>query len=122
MSDQAMKPISRRTFLKLAGSSAALAALVAACGPSATTAPTTAPAAAPTTAPAAAATKAPAVIAKPFAGKELNIFTGNHHDLFVRDIFVPMFQDKYGAKVNYTSIGSGDADAKYAVFVASQDG
>src|SRR5437016_1521479 len=101
MSDQAMKPISRRTFLKLAGSSAALAALVAACGPSATTAPTTAPAAAPTT--------APAVITKPFAGKTLNIFTGNHHDTNVRDIWLPIFTDKTGAKVNYTSIAGGDA-------------
>ena len=112
--------ISRRTFLKLAGASAALAAVAAAaaCAPAATPA---APAAA-TAAPAAAATKAPAVIAKPFAGRELNIFTGNHHDLYVRDLFVPSFQDKTGVKVNYTSIGSGDADAKYAVFVASQDG
>jgi multiple sugar transport system substrate-binding protein len=113
MSEQAMKPISRRTFLKLAGSSAALAAVVAACGPSATTAPTTAPASAPTT--------APAVITKPFAGKTLNIFTGNHHDTNVRDIWLPIFTDKTGAKVNYTSIAGGDADAKWGVFLASQD-
>src|SRR5216117_2716527 len=113
MSDQAMKPISRRTFLKLAGSSAALAALVAACGPSATTAPTTAPAAAPTS--------APAVITKPFAGKELTVFAGNHHDLFVRDQWIPLFQDKTGAKVTYTSISPTDADAKYGVFLAAQD-
>lgn len=123
MSDHQTPQISRRTFLRLAGASAALAAIAAAaaCAPAAAPAATTAPAAAATSAPAAAATSAPAVIAKPFAGRELNIFTGNHHDLYVRDTYVPMFQDKTGVKVNYTSIGSGDADAKYAVFVASQD-
>lgn len=124
MSEHQTPQISRRTFLKLAGASTALAALAAAaaCAPATTPAPaaTSAPAAAATSA--TAATKVPAVIAKPFAGRELNIFTGNHHDLYVRDTYVPMFQEKTGAKVNYTSIGSGDADAKYAVFVASQDG
>jgi multiple sugar transport system substrate-binding protein len=39
----------------------------------------------------------------------------------VRDLWVPIFQDQTGAKVNYTEIGSADVDAKYAVFVASQD-
>jgi multiple sugar transport system substrate-binding protein len=106
-------PLSRRTFLKLAGSSVALAAIVAACGPSATTAPTTAP---------AAPTNAPAVITKPFAGKEFTVFAGNHHDLYVRDQWIPLFQEKTGAKVTYTSIGSGDVDAKYGVFLATQDG
>src|SRR5438552_3185442 len=101
-------PLSRRTFLKLAGSSVALAAIVAACGPSATTAP------APTT--------APAVITKPFAGKEFTVFAGNHHDLYVRDQWIPLFQEKTGAKVTYTSIGGGDVDAKYGVFLATQDG
>ena len=118
--------ISRRKFLKVAGASAAMAAL-AACAPSTPTATQpAAPAAQPTTAAAkpaeVKATSAPAVVTKPFAGKELNIFTGNHHDAYVKETYVPMFQEKTGAKVNYTSIGSGDADAKYAVFVASQDG
>ena len=106
--------ISRRTFLKLAGASAALAAVAAAAACAPTPAPVATSGPAPTT--------APAVIVKPLAGRELNIFTANHHDAFVQKTYVPMFQDKTGVKVNYTSIGSGDADAKYAVFVASQDG
>ncbi|MBI5880439.1 MAG: extracellular solute-binding protein [Chloroflexi bacterium] len=115
MLDPKTPRLSRRTFLKLAGSSTLVAAIAAACGPSSTPAP------AATTAP-AAATKAPAVVAKPFAGKELFIFAGNHHDTNVRDLWVPLFQDKTGAKVTYTSIAGGDADAKYGVFLASQDG
>jgi len=39
----------------------------------------------------------------------------------VKDLWIPLFQEKTGAKVNYTEIGSGDVDAKYGVFVASQD-
>ena len=39
----------------------------------------------------------------------------------MKDLWVPLFQEKTGAKVNWTEIGSGDVDAKYAVFVASQD-
>lgn len=110
-----MKPnsnLSRRKFLKLAGTGTALAAVGAACAPAAT----------PTAAPKPAGTSAPAVIAKPFAGKELTVFAGNHHDTNVRDLWIPLFQEKTGAKVTYTSIGGGDADAKYAVFLASQDG
>ncbi|MBX7213168.1 MAG: extracellular solute-binding protein [Thermoflexales bacterium] len=107
------KNLSRRKFLRLAGSGATLAAVSAACTPAATVAPTAAK---------PAATSAPAVIAKPFAGKELTVFAGNHHDTNVRDLWIPLFQEKTGAKVTYTSIGGGDADAKYAVFLASQDG
>jgi putative aldouronate transport system substrate-binding protein len=57
----------RRAALRLLGGGLALGgiALVEACGPSATPAPTTAPAAKPTTAPAAAPTSAPAAAAKP---------------------------------------------------------
>ncbi len=110
------KTISRRKFLKIAGTGAAVSAVSAACAPAPT--PTPAPAAAKPAAPAAA----PAVVAKPFAGKELTVFAGNHHDTNVRDLWVPLFQEKTGAKVTYTSIGGGDADAKYAVFLASQDG
>ncbi|MSP13157.1 MAG: extracellular solute-binding protein [Chloroflexi bacterium] len=109
--------LSRRGFLKYLGGAIAVAAVTSACGQTAApAAPTTAPAA-----PAAAATTAPAAASKPFAGKELNLYVGNHWDANVRDLWVPLFQDKTGAKVNYTSIGSGDADAKYAVFAASQD-
>src|SRR5438067_242350 len=72
MSDSEYRSISRRTFLKLAGGSAALAAILAACGPGATPAPTTAPAATtapaqPTTAPAATAPANAAPTAKPTA-------------------------------------------------------
>src|ERR671937_724091 len=115
MSEQESPRISRRQFLKYVGSSAAFAAAAAACAPASTPASSQPPSS-------GVPTTAPAVIVKPLAGKELNIFTGNHHDAFVKATYVPMFQEKTGAKVNYTSIGSGDADAKYAVFVASQDG
>ncbi len=110
------RALTRRNLLKLAGSGAAISAVSVACTPAA-------PPPAPTAAPAAAApTGAPAVISKPFAGKELTVFAGNHHDTNVRDLWVPLFQEKTGAKVTYTSIGGGDADAKYSVFLASQDG
>ncbi|MCB0185300.1 MAG: hypothetical protein KDE31_13590, partial [Caldilineaceae bacterium] len=36
-------------------------------------------------------------------------------------LWVPMFEEKTGAKVNWIEVGGGDVDAKYAVFVASQD-
>jgi multiple sugar transport system substrate-binding protein len=102
------KGMSRRGFLKLAGASAAVTALGAACAPVA--------------APTSQTGGAPAVIAKPFAGKELTVFAGNHHDTNVRDLWIPLFEEQTGAKVIYTSIGGGDADAKYAVFLASEDG
>jgi len=51
----------------------------------------------------------------------LNLLSPNHHTAYVKDLWVPLFQDKTGIKVNFTEIGSADADAKYAVFVASQD-
>lgn len=116
----AKRLVSRRKFLKIAGAGAAVSAATVACG--APAAPTAAPTAAPAKPAAPAATTAPAVIAKPFAGKELTVFAGNHHDTNVRDLWIPLFQEKTGAKVTYTSIGGGDADAKYAVFLASQDG
>ena len=98
MSNPMKSPLSRRRFLKLAGTGSALAAVSAACAPAAAPAPTAVPAkpAAP------AATSAPAVIAKPFAGKELTVFAGNHHDTNVRDLWIPLFQEKTGAKVTYT--------------------
>src|SRR5215212_8166774 len=126
--------VSRRGLLKITGIGLALTAL-SSCGAEATpTAPpvptaTKAPASAAPAASAAgaasarpsAAASAPAAVAKPFAGKELNLLGPNHHTAFVKDLWIPLFQDKTGAKVNYTEIGSGDVDAKYAVFVASQD-
>jgi len=66
-------------------------------------------------------TSAPVVLTKPFAGKTLNLMSANHHDANVRDLWIPLFEEKTGAKVAYTSIGGGDADAKYAVFLASED-
>jgi len=101
--------LSRRQFLKIAGASTFAAAAGVATGAPASATRGTTPAMA-------------KHVAKPLDGQELNIFTGNHHDKYVRDLVIPMFQDKTGAKVNYTSIGGGDIDAKYAVFVASQDG
>lgn len=66
-------------------------------------------------------TSAPVVLTKPFAGQTLNMMSANHHDENIRDLWIPLFEEKTGAKVAYTSIGGGDADAKYAVFLASQD-
>ena len=125
MSDQPPARVSRRHFLKFAGAAVALTALNS-CAPAAPTTTTqpAAPAApaAPTTAPAAAGkATAPAVIAKPFAGKELNMLAPNHHTAQIKELWVPLFQEKTGAKVNWTEIGGSDVDAKYAVFVASQD-
>lgn len=102
-----------------AAASAAPAAPAASAAASAAGAASTAPqaSAAASARPSAAASTA----AKPFAGKELNILGPNHHTTNVRDLWVPLFQEKTGAKVNWTEIGSGDVDAKYAVLVASQD-
>ena len=80
------KTISRRKFLKIAGTGAAISTISAACAPAPT--PTPAPAAQP-----AAPAAAPAVVAKPFAGKELTVFAGNHHDTNVRDLWAPLFQE-----------------------------
>jgi multiple sugar transport system substrate-binding protein len=110
----AQKNISRRQFLKIAGTSLAAAAVSAACTPAAQPAAPQPPV--------GASTVAPAVIAKPFAGKELTVFAGNHHDTNVRDLWIPLFQEKTSAKVTYTSIGGTDVEAKYAVFLAAQDG
>jgi len=115
--------ISRRDLLKVTGLSLA-ATILSSCG-SSQTAPTATTAAKATAAPAsttgAAQPSAPAAVSKPFAGKELNMLIPNHHTANVHDLWVPIFQDKTGAKVNWTEIGTGDVDAKYAVFVASQD-
>src|SRR5262245_47177882 len=117
--------VSRRGLLKVTGIGLALTAL-SSCGatatPTAPPAPSAAPAAsaapAPSAAPAASAAaasaaasappaagaSAPAAVAKPFAGKELNLLGPNHHTAFVKDLWIPLFQEKTGAKVNYTEI------------------
>lgn len=109
------EPISRRKFLKYAGVAAAAAA-VAACAPTTTATPaaTSAPAAT------AAGPTAPAVIAKPFAGRELNIFSVTYHHI-IKENVVPAFADKTGAKVNWNEVGDDDTDTKFGVFAASQD-
>ncbi|HET8626445.1 MAG TPA: extracellular solute-binding protein [Thermomicrobiales bacterium] len=123
MANEPARRVSRRGFLQFTGAGLGLLVL-SACGSSAAT-PTAPPAPAATTAAGGQATSpaatAPAVVSKPFAGKELNLLGPNHHTSNVRDLWVPIFQEQTGAKVNYTEIGSGDVDAKYAVFVASQD-
>ncbi len=115
--------MSRRGLLKVTGLGVAVAAL-SSCGGGTPATPTKAPAGASTSAPAttgSTAASAPAVISRQFAGKELNILGPNHHTANVKDLWVPIFQEKTGAKVNWTEIGTGDVDAKYAIFVASQD-
>jgi len=110
---QGNRSITRRRFLQLIGTGAAAGAVLSACGTAAT--PT---ADAPTAAPAA---EAPATSSKPFAGKELTIFSAQHHTAYVKDLFVPPFEEQSGAKVNWIEVGGGDVETKYAVFVASED-
>ncbi len=100
--------ISRRQFLTFAGMTLAGSAL-AAC---------VAPVAAPT---GGAAADSAAAGGPPFADRELNIFSAQHHNENVKGLWVPIFEEKTGAKVNWIEVGGGDVDAKYAVFVASQD-
>jgi multiple sugar transport system substrate-binding protein len=108
---QLNRHLTRRHFLRLIGSGAAAGALLSACG---------APGA-PTGDSSAAATSAPATSSKPFAGKELTIFSAQHHAAYVKESYVPLFEEKSGAKVNWIEVGGGDVEAKYAVFVASED-
>ena len=99
--------ISRRQFLTIAGMTLAGSAL-AAC------------VAAPVAAPAGGAADTAAAGGLPFADRELNIFSAQHHNENVKGLWVPIFEEKTGAKVNWIEVGGGDVDAKYAVFVASQ--
>lgn len=105
--------ISRRHFLRLAGAGALGGLALAACGQ----AP---PAAAPDAAPTAGAA-APASASKPFAGQTLNLFSAQHHAAYVKDVYAPLFTEQTGAAVNWVEVGGGDVEAKYAVFVASED-
>lgn len=100
--------ISRRQFLTLTGMTLAGSALSACVA---------APAAAPTS----GAADTAATGGLPFADQELNIFSAQHHNENVKGLWVPIFEEKTGAKVNWIEVGGGDVDAKYAVFVASQD-
>lgn len=96
----ASKRITRRQFIRLAGTTAAGAAL-AACGPAATpaapaAAPTTAPAAAPTTAPATVATTAPAVA----TGGKVRIAVGGWAEQNMKDLLAKTeFTKKTGIDV-----------------------
>lgn len=103
--------ISRRTFLTMTGTTVVAGAL-AACA--------VAPAA--PAAPAGGEAAAPAEGALPFADRELTIFSAQHHAADVKELWVPLFEEKTGATVNWIEVGGGDVDAKYAVNVASQDG
>ncbi|MCB0123416.1 MAG: extracellular solute-binding protein, partial [Caldilineaceae bacterium] len=107
----AQQRLSRRTFLTFAGMTIAGSAL-AACA--------VAPAA--PAAPAGGETAAPAEGALPFADRTLTIFSAQHHHADVKELWVPIFEEKTGAKVEWIEVGGGDVDAKYAVSVASQDG
>ena len=100
--------LSRRQFLVFAGLTVAGGALSACVA---------APAAAPT----GSTTDTTAAGSLPFADKELNIFAAQHQTENVKGLWVPLFEEKTGAKVNWIEVGGGDVDAKYAIFVASQD-
>jgi multiple sugar transport system substrate-binding protein len=111
--DQSNRQLSRRRFLRLLGGGAATSIVLGACGG--------APAPAAQTGAATSAPAAPAASSKMFAGKELTIFSAQHHAAYVKDGYVPLFEEKTGAKVNWIEVGGGDVEAKYAVFVASED-
>ena len=108
MVDSPSSGISRRQLLILAGATVA-GGVLSAC--------VAAPAAAPTGS--TADTTATGTL--PFADKELNIFAAQHQTENVKGLWVPLFEEKTGAKVNWIEVGGGDVDAKYAIFVASQD-
>lgn len=108
MVDRPSFGISRRQFLVFAGLTVAGGALSACVA---------APAAAPT----GSTTETTAAGSLPFADKELNIFAAQHQTENVKGLWVPLFEEKTGAKVNWIEVGGGDVDAKYAIFVASQD-
>lgn len=103
-----LQGLSRRQFLILAGMTVAGGALSACVA---------APAAAPT----GSTAETTATGSLPFADKELNIFAAQHQTENVKGLWVPLFEEKTGAKVNWIEVGGGDVDAKYAIFVASQD-
>ena len=107
---QSSSRISRRRFLALTGMTAAMGALAACTAP-------VAPAAAPSTGTASA----PVEGSLPFADRTFSIFAANHHTDNVKALWVPLFEEKTGATVEWIEIGGGDADAKLAVFAASQD-
>lgn len=96
--------LSRRRFLALTGMTMAAGAL-AACAP-----------VAPAAAPAGEGAESPSTEGRTFA-----IFAANHHTDNVKGLWVPLFEEKTGTTVEWIEIGGGDADAKLAVFVASQD-
>jgi multiple sugar transport system substrate-binding protein len=96
--------MSRRSFLAFTGMTMAAGAL-AACAP-----------VPPAAAPADDATGAPST-----EGRTFSIFAANHHTDNVKTLWVPLFEEKHGLTVEWIEIGGGDADAKLAVFVASQD-
>ena len=105
MSDkQSNSRMSRRSFLAFTGMTVAAGAL-AACAP-----------VPPAAAPAGESGEAPATEGRTFA-----IFAANHHTANVKDLWVPIFEEKTGVTVEWIEVGGGDADAKLAVFVASQD-
>ncbi len=100
--------LSRRKFLTLAGMTLAGGALSACV-------------AAPATAPTGGTTDTAAAGGLPFADKVLNILGAQHHTENIQKLWVPIFEEKTGATVNWIEVAGGDADAKYAVMVASQD-
>jgi ABC-type glycerol-3-phosphate transport system substrate-binding protein len=107
MSDQqSNSQISRRRFLAISGITVAAGALAACVAP---------------VAPTAGTASSPTEGGLPFADRTFSIFAANHHTDNVKNLWVPTFEEKTGVTVEWIEIGGGDADAKLAVFVASQD-
>lgn len=105
-SKQSNSSLSRRRFLALTGLTMAAGAL-AACAP-----------VAPAAAPASDSAEGGAASTE---GRTFAIFAANHHTDNVKNLWVPLFEEQTGVTVEWIEIGGGDADAKLAVFVASQD-
>ena len=105
MSDkQSKQRMTRRSFLAFTGMTMAVGAL-AACAP-----------VAPASAPSGDSGETPST-----EGRTFTIFSANHHTANVKDLWVPLYEEKTGTTVEWIEVGGGDADAKLAVFVASQD-
>lgn len=58
---------------------------------------------------------------KPFAGKTLVVEGPAYHEPYVPEGFIPSFEEKTGAKVEWQTFPGGEEAVKYASYLVSQD-
>jgi multiple sugar transport system substrate-binding protein len=58
---------------------------------------------------------------KPFAGQKLTVLGPAYHEPYVPEGFIPSFQEKTGAEVEWQTFPGGEEAVKYAPFVVSGD-